>query len=91
MRAMRRLTITVLTTAVFLALTAPVALAQSSGHGLIEESDKKITNAGFIIIAGIAVLVSVLSAIQWGLDRRKESKKIKIKVAGGDDRWAGGW
>jgi hypothetical protein len=89
---MRRLTKTVLLTLTLLALYAPVALAQNSGEGLIGETDdKKVTNAGFILIAFFPLFILLMSLLQWRLDKRKEAKKKAVKSAGGDRRWQGGW
>jgi hypothetical protein len=89
---MRRLTTTLLLNLTLLALFAPVALAQNSGEGALGEvDDKKVTNAGFILIAFFPLFILVMSLIQWRLDKRKDAKKRAIKAAGGDQRWRGGW
>ena len=64
-----------------LALTAPVALAESDhGEGLYgETNDKVVTNAGFIIIAAFPLLILVLSLAQRALDKRKEERKAAMK------------
>ena len=69
---------TTLLTLTFFALTAPVALA-SEGHDggegwWGETNDKVITNAGFVIIAGIPLLILCLTLIQSALDRRKDRR-----------------
>jgi hypothetical protein len=83
-------------TVVVFALAAPVALAQEEGHdggeGLWGETDDKvITMAGFILIAAIPVLVTVLSLIQWRLDVRKDRRLAaeRARRARADRR--GGW
>lgn len=92
MRAMRRLTSTLLTTVAVLALAAPAALAQSSGVGAYGEADDKvITNAGFIIIGAIPLFILLMSLLQWSLDKRKDARKAAVKAAGGEQRWRGGW
>jgi hypothetical protein len=92
MPVMRRLTTTLLTSLVLLALLAPGALAQSSGEGAYGETDDKVvTNAGFIIIAGFPLLILLISLLQGRLDRRKDARKKARKAAGGDRRWQGGW
>jgi hypothetical protein len=87
---------TIVLTAVIFALTAPVALASEEGHdggeGLWgETNDKVITNAGFIIIAGIPVLVLILSLIQWRLDKRKDRRLAAAKARRARADVRGGW
>jgi hypothetical protein len=92
MAVMRRLTTTLCTTIVLFALMAPVVMAQASGEGTIGESDdKKVTNAGFIIIAAVPLFILLMSLVQWRLDKRKDARKKAVKAAGGDARWHGGW
>lgn len=86
---------TTLLTLVFLALTAPVALA-SEGHDggegwWGETNDKVITNAGFAIIAGVPVLILVLSLIQWRLDKRKDRRLAAAKARSARTDMRGGW
>ena len=89
---MRRLTTTVLLNLTLLALFAPVALAQNSGEGVIGETDdKKVTNAGFLLIAFFPIFILLVSLLQWRLDKRKDAKKKALKAAGGEARWRGGW
>ena len=54
-------------------------------------NDKVITNAGFVLIAGFPLLISLLSLLQWRLDKRKERRKAaeKARRARADRR--GGW
>jgi hypothetical protein len=86
---------TIVLTGVFMALIAPVALASEGhdgGEGLWgETNDKVITNAGFAIIAGIPLLILVLTLIQSALDRRKDRRlaAAKARSARADER--GGW
>jgi hypothetical protein len=85
---------TALLTIAILALTAPVALAQDhdGGEGLWgETNDKVITNAGFILIAAFPVLVTVLSLIQWRLDKRKERRLAAAKARRARADLRGGW
>lgn len=92
MPAMRRLTSTLFLTLAFLALAAPLALAQNSGEGAYGEADDKVvTNAGFIIIGAIPLFILLMSLLQWKLDQRKYARKAAIKRAGGEERWKGGW
>ena len=92
---MRRALHTLLLTAIVLALSAPLALAaegHDGGEGIYgETSDKVVTNAGFIVIAAFPALIAVLSAILWGLDKRKDARKkaAKARTARADMR--GGW
>lgn len=89
---MRRLTTTLLLNLTLLALFAPVALAQNSGEGALGEvDDKKVTNAGFILIAFFPLFILVMSLLQWRLEKRKDARKKAVKQAGGDARWRGGW
>ncbi len=86
---------TTLLTVVFLALTAPVALA-SEGHDggegwYGETNDKVITNAGFAIIAGVPVLILMLSLIQWRLDKRKDRRMAAAKARAARTDMRGGW
>jgi hypothetical protein len=86
---------TTLLTLVFLALTAPVALA-SEGHDggegwWGETNDKVITNAGFAIIAGVPALILVLSLIQWRLDKRKDRRMAAAKARSARTDMRGGW
>ena len=79
-------------TALLLALSAPAALAHDGGEGWWGETDDKVvTNAGFIIIIAVPLLVLSLSLLQRGLDRRKDARKraAKARVARADQR--GGW
>ncbi len=86
---------TTLLTVVFLVLTAPVALA-SEGHDggegwYGETNDKVITNAGFAIIAGVPVLILLLSLTQWRLDKRKDRRMAAAKARAARTDMRGGW
>jgi hypothetical protein len=81
-------------TVVLFALMAPVALAQDhdGGEGLWgETNDKVITNAGFILIAAFPVLVTILSLIQWRLDKRKERRMAAARARRARADLRGGW
>src|SRR4051794_39733856 len=92
MPVMRRLTTTLLTSLALLAVLAPSALAQASGEGTYGPADDKVvTNAGFIVIGGIPLIILLISLLQARLERRQDRKKKAVKAAGGDRRWQGGW
>jgi hypothetical protein len=80
-----------LTLSLFL-LSAPVALAADDGQGTYGPADDKVvTNAGFILIGGIPLLLMLLSLLQGGLEKRKyrRLKAAKARKARADQR--GGW
>ena len=82
-------------TALFLVLVAPAALASEGhdgGEGLWgETNDKVITNAGFALIAGIPLLILVLTLIQTALDRRKDRRLAAEKARRSRADLRGGW
>jgi hypothetical protein len=83
--------IALLTFTAFL-LSAPAALAHDGGEGWWgETNDKVITDAGFIIIAAFPVLVTLLSLLQWRLDKRKERRKAAEKARRTRADLRGGW
>ena len=89
---MRRMLHLFALTALLLAVSAPAALAHDGGEGWWgETNDKVVTNAGFIIIAAIPLLVLLLSLLQNHLDKRKDARKraAKARTARADQR--GGW
>jgi hypothetical protein len=80
-----------LTVSLFLLGAAP-ALAGDNGQGTYGPAgDKVVTAAGFILIGGFPLLITVLSAIQHGLDKRKYRRQAAAKArrARADER--GGW
>ena len=86
---------TTLLTLALLALTAPVALA-SEGHDggegwWGETNDKVITNAGFLIIAGVPTLILILTLIQSRLDKRKDRRMAAAKARSAREDLRGGW
>ena len=87
------LRIALLTTTVLL-LTAPVALAgeHDGGEGLYGETDDKVvTIAGFILIAGFPILVTVLALTQNALERRKDRRLAAAKARKERADLRGGW
>jgi uncharacterized membrane-anchored protein len=85
-----------LLTIAILALTAPVALAAEEGHDggegwWGETNDKVITNAAFVIIAGIPLLVLILTLIQTALDRRKDRRLAAARARRERADLRGGW
>ena len=84
-----------LLTIVLTVLIAPVAVA-SEGHDggegwWGETNDRVITNAGFIIIAGIPLLILVLTLIQTRLDKRKDRRLAAEKARRARADVRGGW
>ena len=82
-------------TGLFMALTAPAALASEGhdgGEGLWgETNDKVITNAGFAIIVGIPLLVLILTLIQSALERRKDRRLAAARARNERADLRGGW
>ena len=93
----RRVWSTLTTTVVFLALTAPVALAQSAGghdggEGWWgETNDKVVTNFGFLLIAFFPLFIFVMSMLQYRGDKRKERRKAAEKARKARADLRGGW
>ena len=83
---------TIALTAVFFAVMAPAALAHDGGEGLWGETDDKvITFAGFILIVGFPVLITILSLIQYALDKRKDRRLAAAKARRARADLRGGW
>ena len=86
---------TIALTGLFLALTAPVALASEGhdgGEGLYgETNDKVITNAAFAIIVGVPLLILVLTLIQTSLDKRKDRRLAAARARNDRADLRGGW
>lgn len=78
---------------VALLVLAPDALAKANGgqgwYG--ETTDKTITYAMFIVIGFFPVLISVLSLVQWRLDKRKHARMAAAKRRALSADWRGGW
>ena len=72
---------------------APAALAAAhAGEGWYGETDDKvITNAMYLVIIFFPVLITVLSLIQWRLDKRKHAKMDAAKRRAANADWRGGW
>jgi ABC-type spermidine/putrescine transport system permease subunit II len=90
---MRRVRLIAVFTAVAMALlvAAPAAFA-SAGQGWYgETNDKTITNAMFLTIIFFPALITVLSLIQWRLDKRKHAKLEARKRRAASADWRGGW
>ena len=93
----RPVTSTVLTTVVFLALMAPVALAQSGsgrdyGEGWWgETNDKVVTNFGYLLIVFFPTFIFLMSILQWRLEKRKDRRKAAEKARAARADLRGGW
>jgi hypothetical protein len=93
---MRRLAALLPTTLVLVLLVAPAALAATGGpdygEGLYgETNDRVITNAGFILLAAFPLFISLMSLLQWLLDRRKERRKAAAKARQARREWSESW
>ena len=88
----RALPIAVLiTVGALMLIAAPAALA-SAGQGWYGETDDKtITNAMFLTIAFFPVLITILSLVQWRLDKRKHARMDAKKRRAASADWRGGW
>jgi uncharacterized protein HemY len=87
-----RIPLALVSVAVLLLATAPVALAKNGGEGWYgETNDVNITNAMFGVILFFVAVVSIFSLLQWLLDRRRHARMDARKraAAGADPR--GGW
>jgi hypothetical protein len=90
--SMKRLLAVLPAALVTLLVLAPAALAHDGGEGWWgETNDKVVTNAGFILIGGIPLLLMLLSLLQGGLEKRKYRRlnAAKARKARADQR--GGW
>jgi fatty acid desaturase len=85
--------IAALTTVVMVALVvAPAALAAGSGQGWYGETDDQVvTKSMFYVIIFFPVLITVLSLVQWTLDRRKHARLEAKKRRAASADWRGGW
>jgi hypothetical protein len=83
---------TAILTLAILLVTAASASAHDGGEGWYGvTNDKVVTNAGFIVIAGIPLLILLLSLAMWRLDKRKERRKAAAKGRAKTPQWGGGW
>ena len=71
--------------------SAPAALARAGQGWYGETTDKSVTNTMFITIAFFPVLITVLSLIQWRLDKRKHARMDAQKRRAANADWRGGW
>ena len=89
---MKRLLTTLPVALAILLVLAPAALAHDGGEGWWGETDDKVvTNAGFIIIVGVPILVTVMSLAYNRLEDRRLRRLAasKARTARADQR--GGW
>jgi membrane protease YdiL (CAAX protease family) len=85
---------TIVMTALFFAVMAPVALAgeHDGGEGLWgETNDQVVTYAGFILIVGFPILILILTLIQQRLERRKDRRLAAAKARNARVDKRGGW
>ena len=86
----------ILTLGILLLSAAPALASEGPGHDAGEgwyglTNDKVVTNAGFIIIGAIPLLIFTLSMIQMTLDKRKDRRKAAAKGRAKSAVWKGGW
>ena len=83
---------TALLTLSILLLSAPLALAADDGQGTYGPADDKVvTDAGFILIGGIPLLLMLLSLLQGGLEKRKYRRQAAAKARRARADQRGGW
>jgi hypothetical protein len=86
---------TALLTLWLLALSVPAAVAapgHDGGNGSFGPADDKVvTNAGFILIFGIPLLILILTLIQSALDKRKDRRLAAAKARRARADVRGGW
>jgi hypothetical protein len=88
-----RFALTILSTAVGLALAAPAALARiTGGEGLYGPADDKVvTNDGFAIIILIPLLLVILSIFQARAHKREVAAHEAVSNRADLAEWQGGW
>ena len=91
-RGMARLATCTLAAFLLIAQSALAAKGFDGGEGTYgETSDKVVTDAGFILIAGFPLLILILSLIMWRLDKRKDRRKAAAKARAARADLRGGW
>ena len=89
---MRRVLLTAVLTVSTLLLAAPAAFAYGSGQGWYGETDDQVvTKSTFYVIIFFPALITILSLVQWGLDRRKHARLEAKKRRAASADWRGGW
>jgi hypothetical protein len=88
---MRRALAIALFTLTALLIAAPAAFAAAGQGWYGESNDQLITKSMFYVIIFFPVLITVLSLIQWGLDRRKHARMEAKKRRAASADWRGGW
>ena len=86
----------ILTLGILIVTAASAMASEGPGHDGGEgwyglTNDKVITNAGFIIIGAIPLLILTLSLLQHSLDKRKAARKAAAKGRSSSAVWKGGW
>jgi fatty acid desaturase len=88
---MRRASIIAILTVVAVLATASTAFAAAGQGWYGETDDKVITNSMFLVIIFFPVLITVLSTVQWRLDKRKHARMDAAKRRAASADWRGGW
>lgn len=86
----RPATVAFLTVAVLLT-AAPAAFAAAGQGWYGETNDPVITKSMFYVIIFFPTLITVLSLIQWRLDKRKHARMEAKKRRAASSDWRGGW
>jgi fatty acid desaturase len=88
---MRRALAIALLSVTALLVAAPAAFAAAGQGWYGETDDQVITRSMFYVIIFFPALITVLSLIQWGLDRRKHARMEAKKRRAASADWRGGW
>ena len=88
---MRRALAVILLTGTTVLVAAPAAFAAAGQGWYGETNDQVITRSMFYVIIFFPVLITILSLIQWGLDRRKHARLEAKKRRAASADWRGGW